>query len=311
MKSIKLPKDLRIIMSNNYDLLYAQLSTSRETVSIEATFDDKVVPGNLMTYTNREKNVCLINNVRSNLMAPKLIGIKYFNLNILGAIMSIVNKKLNNSAIQKDFWIGISYLSIYGFKRIWELSEKVQIIIYSYLLYSKDNPIPRTFKNKIVIDITSRVEEHISILYNLLIEKGNEYRDEYYDKGVEKLKETIDINHQTFIKANKKVLLRKANNLNSELFYNPAGFPSIILINYNDEKKKLNLLYLFDIESKESIRLTFLYEFFKSYEKTKELNDNKFHPTEFVNLVMEKIDIELEDANAFYDFVNDHQLLKD
>lgn len=304
-------KRVKILMSMSYEALFAKMSTEIKTISVNAIFDDRVIPGVLRTFTNKDQNVCLVENLYSGLK-PTIIGIRTFDLNILGCIMAILDEKSTDTTLKKDFWIGISYITTFGYNRIWELDEKCQIMIYASLICLKEISLSKSLIESEdvliehnILDITDQIYEYIDILNSIL---SND-KDPYYLRGIQELKTKKFYNSMCQIKYNRKVILRKTCKLDSEEFYNTNNDPSTIVINYCEKTQKVDLSYLYNIESKQDIKITFLYEFFKVYPKIADIYNDRLTIHDLVRRVLKEFKFNFEDAEALFDFISNNDFL--
>jgi len=302
-------KNVRVLISESFDSLLANLSTYGKTITIGAKYDEGIVPGSIATYDS--KDVCMRENQKINVMHPSAIGIRNFNFNILGGILSTINSKPSNTPQQKGFWIYLNYLNIHGFRRIFELSDYYKTAIFGYTSFAKKNPIPYHMSEQLaikypVMDISDRIRLYGNVLKEMLTNS----KSKILQDGKEILKSSLDKIEKTHVKSNKRVMLRYTENLKEEYFYNPKMEMSHMLINYNEISKSFTLSYAYNIRNKARIELSFLHSFFKSYKKTAHLYEISKSPIKYVNEVLENVSFEMKDVQALFDYITVNKISK-
>lgn len=228
---------MRILIGNDRHKLLEALAKFSKSATIKTEFGESSVAGSVCNLSHYSKNdgipPCLAENTIEQI---DVIGIKRFDLDTLGGILSLQGKK----ACNESFWKLAAHAEINGTHSIPDLedvSEKDIRRIYAYYAYASHHKIIAP-EDGSVKDVTSLIEEHANTLD--LIMRGD--KSLMYDGKKFKKDEDI-LNKSSFIQENNGVITRVSSRFTNHLYRTPEGKVAKAVVAYNTSHGKITISF--------------------------------------------------------------------
>lgn len=198
----------RIVICNNPDKLKEYLTQYKRTVTIECEYGNTVVEGSVLTLAHHAEgwrnNPAPCENDNLNLTDIDIIALSHLDLDTLGGIIAVLNRKNNH----ETFWKLAAKIDTLGAHKLLfiEHTEDDAKRVYAYWSF---NDYEKVYADKSgnISDITDAVYRFIEALEEKILKMD----EDIINAGQELKKNTEKLNMTSFVESMKHVIIRRSD----------------------------------------------------------------------------------------------------